>query len=1286
MPRLFQSLLIAFLLLAVAGGAYMLLKGDVVRRVYRGGGTLEVRGSAVLLRQVIWEPPALVPAGGGALGEESGDLILLALGGSGGDLGLAGRLRAPAGWLSGGAPAQSEAASLHWLAGAISPRFSPAGDVLFFASDRPGGLGGLDLWSSRRGPEGWEAPINLGPGVNSPYDETEPALADGGAVLVFSTDRPYGFLLSPPDGWAELKLEHWSRGSHNLAVSRARDTAEGGKRWSPARALEAAVSGANERDPCFSPAGDYLYFASDRPGGAGGFDLYRSRRLAWPGAPEELPLWIEAPENLGEPLNSSADERSPALFNGGFALLYRRGGEESEAELLESRSREVIAELEIASLPLRFLVENFGRISLLVLSAAALAALAVTLFRTRRSWAVNLLVRSAVTAVLIHLGLLYVFYFWQVGNRLLAMAEREEERRVSLESSLAARIASEVREQKVELPEPLPRAEERSTAPAELRPLIAAVPKPEAAAPGELASLSAEPPAPSPLLEVAFLARPEAASSAGLLPALERLPAPEAQAALLPQERPAEAEPEPEAAPRPESRSFLPADRAPATPSPATELAPAAGPLAGSAARSAVDLARTPVLSPERSDFLPPLARAKEEPAVPLARLPVPEQSPREAEEAAPKPEAGSAAPLEAAAAPLAVIRRDPLLGAPDLPPGRWDALPPVLPPPAASFEAEERYLAAPLLPETPSAMASARVTLPEPAPLAAKSSTAPETAAGPARPAVAGRRELAAASGREELRPTTVVSSLAAPAARPLDAAGERAPPVSASALARLEPQSAPGALEAPRPLESPELASRPRLPEAGARQPADVVAEAGAPAPAAPAASGQRSAAADVRADLAPPQVAAAPEPAAALPAASQSSLARLAPAVQAPAGSGLSAGAVERPVELPGADSRSGPEPPALPEAAPDLPRRLDLREARDEKTRKVHVERLGGSAESEAAVSLALEWLARHQSPDGRWDVDGFDAACGGCRSPGTHERCDVAITGLAVLSFLGQNHTPGGGGPHARTVAAALGWLLSQQAPNGSLAGEDTEFAAYSHSIGLVALGEAYQMTRDARFLEPLRRGAELLVRAQHPRTGGWRYQLSPPIHGDTSVSGWAVMALSSASAAVRIPDGVFHRARHWFDVEVGGGRQGGIYGYSRIDEPRVAMVAEGLFARQILGSKRGDGNVEEAARYIHTETRSGQHLDNLYLLYYGSMALYQHQGWIWESWNAQVRDFLVRRQHRKGPLAGSWDPVGPWSEAGGRVLSTAFAALTLEVYYRYLPMYWAPGEGVVENR
>ena len=60
----------------------------------------------------------------------------------------------------------------------------------------------------------------------------------------------------------------------------------------------------------------------------------------------------------------------------------------------------------------------------------------------------------------------------------------------------------------------------------------------------------------------------------------------------------------------------------------------------------------------------------------------------------------------------------------------------------------------------------------------------------------------------------------------------------------------------------------------------------------------------------------------------------------------------------------------------------------------------------------------------------------------------------------------------------------------------------------------------------------------------------------------------------------------------------------------------------------------------------------------------------------WERWNARLQSALLPLQRRDGgPLAGSWDPDPVWGGHGGRVYSTALSAMTLEVYYRHLPMH-----------
>ena len=69
--------------------------------------------------------------------------------------------------------------------------FLADGRTLVFASTRPGGLGGSDLYASRLREDGtWTEPVNLGPGVNSPGAEGSPELLPGGDALLFTSSRP----------------------------------------------------------------------------------------------------------------------------------------------------------------------------------------------------------------------------------------------------------------------------------------------------------------------------------------------------------------------------------------------------------------------------------------------------------------------------------------------------------------------------------------------------------------------------------------------------------------------------------------------------------------------------------------------------------------------------------------------------------------------------------------------------------------------------------------------------------------------------------------------------------------------------------------------------------------------------------------------------------------------------------------------------------------------------------------------------------------------------------------
>ena len=79
---------------------------------------------------------------------------------------------------------------------------------------------------------------------------------------------------------------------------------------------------------------------------------------------------------------------------------------------------------------------------------------------------------------------------------------------------------------------------------------------------------------------------------------------------------------------------------------------------------------------------------------------------------------------------------------------------------------------------------------------------------------------------------------------------------------------------------------------------------------------------------------------------------------------------------------------------------------------------------------------------------------------------------------------------------------------------------------------------------------------------------------------------------------------------------------------------------------------------------------------NAYTWYYATLASFHAGGPQWDAWNRQMQAAVLRLQRRESSgLDGSWDPDPVWGGHGGRVYATAMAAMTLEVYYRHLPMH-----------
>ena len=126
--------------------------------------------------------------------------------------------------------------------------------------------------------------------MNTGFNEYGPAIAPDGATLYFASNQPRPEDISKPDphAWPATVREDLFNRDYDLYTASITDKGVG-----EAQPLSKLNTPYNEGAPAVSLQGDFLYFASDRSGGYGGFDLYRSRRSD--GAPARLggeSLWL----------------------------------------------------------------------------------------------------------------------------------------------------------------------------------------------------------------------------------------------------------------------------------------------------------------------------------------------------------------------------------------------------------------------------------------------------------------------------------------------------------------------------------------------------------------------------------------------------------------------------------------------------------------------------------------------------------------------------------------------------------------------------------------------------------------------------------------------------------------------------------------------------------------------------------------------------------------------------------------------------------------------------------
>lgn len=466
MGKLIKRILIALCVLGLIGAAAIAWRlRPRTQRFYTDADTIKMPQEAAAVREILWTPPKQL-AGGFNAGvddyepelSEDGQTLFFVRGRAGANADIDVCRRTADGWSE---PQPLGAINSEY--DELGPELSPDGKTLYFYSDRPGGIGGYDIWRSQRQTDGtWSEPSNLGANVNSAWNDYGPATSPKGDKLYFASNRPKpGEVVGTQQAnWPATLREAFEHRDYDLYCAMVSEHG-----FTPAVQLAALSTDANEGAPAVSPFGDFLYFASDRDGGFGGYDVYRCRIVRGE---------YREPTNLGAEVNTAANELDPDLSLGGYGLHFSsdrradaRPGDNAAFEqatlatygLYYTTSREVFSETETqqASINWAGLWRDIAPNLLWALLALLLSLLLLALMRDFRERKLSLLARCLLASLLLHMLLMLLLNVVEVTTALASVVRGKGRIQVSLVSSAVGdELSSQLFGQMTDVESPAP--------------------------------------------------------------------------------------------------------------------------------------------------------------------------------------------------------------------------------------------------------------------------------------------------------------------------------------------------------------------------------------------------------------------------------------------------------------------------------------------------------------------------------------------------------------------------------------------------------------------------------------------------------------------------------------------------------------------------------------------------------------------------------------------------------------------------------------------------------------